>query len=138
MQATPPAQDETTDRSPVRDDELLWRRILREQLKWSEDEQRWKISDGAFKDTRLSVYRAALTTVEWVMREAKPASNLGELSAQLIRSCGCLIEPDYVPGEPGHAEIAPPPTIQGRYIPGKCAKLMARVARLLLPLPELN
>lgn len=137
MEVSPPAQDEDLDRSPVRDDELLWRRVLREQMKWSEEAQQWTISDGAFTDTRLSVYRRALTTIAWVMRDAKPGSNLGEFSAAVPRSCGCLLEPDYEPGRPGHAEVVPPPG-RGRWIPGRCAKLMARAARLVLPPPEPN
>jgi hypothetical protein len=82
------------------------------------------------------VFRRLLTTIPWVMRDREPDWNLAELTARAVRECGCVVDPDFTPGEPGHAVIARPPGSTGRWISGKCAKQFARIAVLLLPLPE--
>lgn len=103
----PPRQDDPT----VRDDEVLWRRILPEWLHANPDGS-VRPSSVAFTDRRsgeVSVHRALLTTLA-VVSAARPGDRVVEVTAGLVRSLGCIVVAAPLPDDPSHALICPSPS----------------------------
>lgn len=103
----PPRQDDPT----IRDDELLWRRILPEWVHVNPDGST-RPSSVAFIDRRsgeVSVHRAELTDLDLV-RAVRPTDSVVEVTAGFVRSLGCIIAADPKPDDPSHALICPSPS----------------------------
>lgn len=116
------------DDPSIRDEEVLWRRVLPE---WTTMKGgTFRPTSQTFKDRRsyeLSVHIASLTTIDKVLA-AYPGQGIVAITAGDVRSLGSyaivrdpIINDPDLPDDPSHALICPSPT-------GSAASSLARLA----------
>ena len=98
------------DDPTIKDDAILWRRIL-PQWVHREPDGNLRAASFAFIDRlsgELSMHIASLTTQEQVLKE-HPEDSLGEIEAGFVRSLGYAIVRDATPEDVSHVLICPAP-----------------------------
>lgn len=109
---------------PVRDNDIVMRRVTRTEITWHEDEGTIRPSSNAFlqggPEGEVSVYLASETTPERITREY-PGVYVALVEVSVIRAQGLEVEREPLQ-EPGHCNIT------GRKTPAK-RRALARNAR---------
>lgn len=102
MSSTEPSDDKS-----ISDAQLLWRRVLPNQVYDDQQLKRWRPESGALVDTnsQLSVDIASLTTKENCLATAPSKMHLAEFSAGTVRRAGCGVIRDPLDGNPAHALV---------------------------------
>lgn len=127
------------DDTNLKDDDILWRRILDYPNQWfTFKDGVLRASSAAFKDgydNETSVNVASMTTVEQVLK-GRDQDGLVSVPVGLPRSLKHIVAKTLDPGdptEPSHRVICPPPGLVGKRR-GAAARTIARAAAwIVLP-----
>lgn len=119
------------DDPSIRDDDLLWRRVVPEWIVYELDGSS-RLSSLAFRDKRgeISVHLAKLTNPETVL-QSHPGDGIVAITAGQARALGYRIALDPTPADQSHALICAPPE-RGTKEKERDAKRFAQTAQWLI------
>jgi hypothetical protein len=98
-----------TERAPIADDDVLYRRRARHQINPDGTVNSSAFKRGGVYETEISVDVARLTDPRTsVDRAGRGGFRLGEFEARAARQLGFRVEPDPLPDNPAHALVIGP------------------------------
>lgn len=102
MSSTEPSDDQS-----ILDTELLWRRVLPNQVHYDQKLERFRPESGAVfdADSKLSVDFKSRATKEYCLAMAPSKMYLAEFSVGTVRNAGCGVIRDPLEGNPAHALV---------------------------------
>ena len=95
---------ELVDDPNIDNDEILWRRIRRDDISHGQNTEIFKISTGAIRTPHMSVHIASLTTEDAVLSNY-PNFSLVAFTAGFARSINCIVIHDPTPDDPSHTLV---------------------------------